>query len=253
MSAAKTNKNRFIYFLFFVKCNLAIFKEALLNLINFKKSELINEGILIKKNYLNKNESEKILKEIKRIENNPSSLKKNSFFNIRNSFDGEENYDSGMIDIINYNKSNSQILKQINIKRIEKIIEKELGFKLFFSGLNIYINKGIIDTRSFHVDSFGAKQHKAFIYLTDVPNESFGPYCYVKKSHKPSINKFRNLWSNYLKKLPLTDMRTYNDKNVIKCLGNKGDLIISSQDGYHRGWPQQKNKKRYLIALRFKK
>lgn len=247
------NNKRMVNFLFFLKSNFSILKNIIFEKFETNKSELNKNGIIIKRRFVSAEVIKSILKKIQQLEKNSKIIKKGTTYNIRKSYDGKKEYDIGMIDIINYHNTETSVLKYIKMKEIEKIISLELKEKLNFDGLNIYINKSVTETRSFHVDSFGAKQHKAFIYLTDVDEDAKGPYCYIKGSHKNTFNKIFNLWYNYINKLPLTDMRKYKGKKITKCLGNKGDLIISSQDGYHRGWPQKEKKERYLIAIKFKK
>ena len=50
---------------------------------------------------------------------------------------------------------------------------------------NIYYTNGITDTRGWHKD---APMVKFFVYLTDVNEEEYGPYCYLPKSHLGDYN-----------------------------------------------------------------
>ena len=247
----KSFSNNLDRILFFLKSHYNLIKVFFREILDFKKTELKSEGIVIYSNYLDKETTNELLNRVKFYEKNPKKLSSKTFFNIRDSSDSKQKYDTGMIDIVNYHKTEKKLINIIDVKRIQKIIEEQSNSKINFKGLNIYINKGIENTRSFHVDSFGANQVKAFIYLSDVLNESYGPYCYVKKSNLLSFEKFKNLYFNFFKGYPLTDIRNFNKKEIYKCIAKKGTLIISCQDGYHRGHPQEKNKERYLITINF--
>ena len=59
---------------------------------------------------------------------------------------------------------------------------------------------------------------------------------------------FKNLLS---KKRKSTDMTIYNKKNIFNATGKRGDLILSSQNGIHRGLPQKEGKERVVLVLSF--
>lgn len=211
-----------------------------------RNSKLLNNGIIIKKKFLDKSTCDEIKKKVKDI-----ILIKKDEIKIRDSYDSYERYDTGMIDISNIDLLYNQLKKKIKYLEIKKVIESELKKKIKLKNINCYINKGVSNTRVFHCDSFGSGQHKSFIYLTDVPNDSYGPYSYIKDSHREILLKFKNIFVNYFKGFPITDGRSHNEKKVIKCYGEKGDLIITSQDGFHRGIPQKEKKERILIMVNF--
>ena len=46
-------------------------------------------------------------------------------------------------------------------------------------------------------------------------------------------------------------MPFYNKNMVFSAIGKKGDLILSSQNGIHRGLPQKEGRKRVVLVLSF--
>lgn len=166
-----------------------------------------------------------------------------------------------MIDISDIDKS-IPIDPKLYTEKLEKIISNATGEKTKFWRLNAYINVGVSNTRDYHVDNFSAN-YKAFIYLADVPDESYGPYSFVKGSHHfyipKYLNIYRNSWLMFLNKIGLSkqvrripDMiKFYNKNQVYHAIGKKGTLVISDQAGLHRGLPQEPNKKRVALIFNF--
>lgn len=115
--------------------------------------------------------------------------------------------------------------------------------------LNAYVNTSVTRTRGFHVDTFNQKL-KAFIYLTDVPTLSDGPYTYVAASHtdtnykKINMALSKNLANN-------TEMPVVNWVSIVPVLGRKGTLVLSDQSGIHRGLPQAEGAQRRAIVMNY--
>jgi hypothetical protein len=157
--------------------------------------------------------------------------------------------DSGMVDIFNIDKIlpyKSKIQEIFSSEFFREILSFKKG-KLKVSNVNAYINSGNITTRGFHFDS-EKNQVKIFIYLTDVSNFNDGPYTFVKKSHldKSSIRINKKL-SFGLKNE--TEAPIVNHNNIYPVFGKKGSMIISNQNGFHRGFPQSKNGYRVVLAI----
>ena len=136
---------------------------------------------------------------------------------------GGRGYDDGMLDIFNTQRviDLNDILKNENLKNILRSLGKKV------KNINTYCNSSILTTREYHRDSSGGNQFKAFIYLTDVSDESYGPYSYIKGTHTEKTN----------------------EGEIVHCTANKGSLIVSNQSGLHRGLPQTKGKNRRLISI----
>ncbi len=164
--------------------------------------------------------------------------------------------DEGMIDMFNYDtsfkKDSGRLRECLSDQVILNIIQKATDISFQPENLNIYFNKDITQTRGFHVDSYGRGQIKGFLYLSDVEDVSYGPYCFVKGSHNDSrienINKEMAKYSN----APQTDAYFFDPRNVFPILGKRGTLVISEQGGIHRGHPQVKGKERLVGVMNYK-
>lgn len=171
-------------------------------------------------------------------------------FNYRNQ-QNSEGPDSGMLDIFNI-ENTIQKISAIDQEKIIKILENVTGQDVFFLRANAYVNNSVKGTRLYHVDNTQPVVYKAFVYLSDVPDISYGPYSFVRKTHRFSfytyLNLFRNLFS---KKYCSTDMPIYPLNKVVNAIGKRGDLFLSSQNGIHRGLPQEDGKKRIALIFSF--
>jgi len=203
-------------------------------------------GIHIENEFLKETDVDLIYQEIKDIvlskdENNSEALIQNR---------GANGHDEGMLDIKHIDSVIPDLFERVNIDEIHSIVQRELGLSLTVSNMNCYWNKGVKNTRGFHADNHTKDQYKAFVYLTDVLDDSYGPYCYVPGSQLASFNRYKCIISNYLKNKPLTDYYANNqDIKFLKAKAPKGTLIISNQNGAHRGWPQEHDKERALISI----
>jgi hypothetical protein len=156
--------------------------------------------------------------------------------------------DEGMIDLWNYDQKMSgetkSLLNKINTHAIGILREAypDAGYEL--KTHNVYINKSVTDTRGIHADSdFFPSRIKSFVYLTDVPDNSYGPFSYVKKSHTGSGIK-------YHRKYDIVEPLTEEDKENYEIYTgiNKGDVVIAAVSGGHRGIPQEQGKLRIAIV-----
>ncbi|WP_156167502.1 hypothetical protein [Thioalkalivibrio versutus] len=115
--------------------------------------------------------------------------------------------------------------------------------------LNLYINRSVMQTRGFHVDSF-KKNIKGFVYLTDVSSLDDGPYCYVRGSHLDGA------WRKANQKLSeiapaKTDSPFIDTRLAVPVLAPRGSLILSDQAGVHRGMPQGRGSERLVLVMRY--
>jgi hypothetical protein len=155
--------------------------------------------------------------------------------------------DDGMLDIFNIDLEIGKIKDIKNDAGICELISEAAGESYSPDNTNVYYNKEVTDTRPFHADSYGG-QYKAFVYLTDVPDKSYGPFAYIPESHKSSFLKRKSTsMLNKIKDNPPTDAIFYDQDKAIYCTAPKGTLIISNQAGYHRGTPQEKGHTRVLV------
>ena len=165
----------------------------------------------------------------------------NNTFNTLNSFHKQQYYylpvidnrgshdritDSGMIDIFNINKLIPETLNYFNTEVMKSILKKitDKDWKLF--RVNLHICDNVNNTGSFHFDSF-EKTIKFSIYLSDVKENGSGPLVFIEKSH--------NIKNNIKQK----------DTKIF--YGNKGDLLVSYQNGFHKKLIQNNSLTYYLV------
>lgn len=156
--------------------------------------------------------------------------------------------DAGMLDIFNIDETIPETAEIRNDEFIADIINTASPKPCAPENINIYLNRSVTDTRGYHFDSYET-QFKAFVYLTDVPDESYGPYSYVKGSHKRSYPRRRleGLLNRARSRKP-TAAISFDEDDIVTFTAPKGTLIISDQTGYHRGIPQEPGRERMLIS-----
>lgn len=156
--------------------------------------------------------------------------------------------DDGMLDIFNIDESISRIGEVKHDEFISDVIDQAGDEKFAPENINIYYNRSVTNTRGYHFDSYNS-QYKAFVYLTDVPNESYGPYSYIEGSHKRSYPRRRaeGIVNRVRGEKPTAAIR-YDSEDVVTFTAPRGTLIISDQTGYHRGIPQEQGKERMIIT-----
>lgn len=156
-------------------------------------------------------------------------------------------YDNGFCDIINAELLFTDIheLDLSFIKEICKKIKPNFNEKndLIY---NIYYTESVQDTRTWHKDG---EIYKFFIYLEDVELDN-GPYSYIKNSNdqKIKLDKNKEITENQINNI--LQQYPYYQKKIY--LGHKGDLIVSNQNGIHRGQPQSLNFKRIVLVIKLR-
>jgi hypothetical protein len=159
--------------------------------------------------------------------------------------------DDGMLDVFNVDLAVSEVADFKNEKKIQRMISEAVGEQFTPDNVNVYVNKSVTDTRDFHADTYAGK-FKSFVYLTDVLNESYGPFAYVKGSHDSSkIKQKVSKLTNKVRGNPDTDAVFYDESDVIKCTAPRGTLIIANQAGYHRGISQKQGRERMLLTTSY--
>jgi hypothetical protein len=136
------------------------------------------------------------------------------------------NNDIGMIDIFNIDKLFPSLFKLFDIELILIILNKITGIKWKLLRSNIQICSNVSNPNSFHFENVD-KCIKYTIYLSDILNEDYGPPIYIEKTH---ISK-----------------TSIKNENIKTFLGNKGDVLISYQNGIHRKLPQKNNTVGFLV------
>lgn len=159
--------------------------------------------------------------------------------------------DDGMIDVFNIDDIVPQVQSFKTDKDIQNIISTAADEPYSPDNVNVYWNRSVTTTRDFHADTYGG-QFKSFVYLTDVPDRSFGPFSYVPGSHRTSTMKQKvSEVVNKIKGRPSTDAVFYDEEDLLYCTAPKGTLIIANQAGYHRGHPQGEGRERMLLTTSY--
>ena len=216
-----------------------------------KAKELLENGIIVKENFLDDEKVEYILNQLIEILNNYElkpgkiDLGNGSFRDVRGY---DKNADIGKVDWFHIDKIID--ISSVDLEYIKSILN-EISTDLELKNFNSYIDKGVTTARGFHADSYGVLHYKAFIYLTNVPSLEYGPYTYIKKSHLDFKNRILNQIKNKIFNKERTDVTIYKKKLVSPMLAKKGTLIISDQTGFHRGWPQKNDKFRAILTMNF--
>jgi len=163
--------------------------------------------------------------------------------------------DLGMVDIFNFDRLFGSQGHQLKAALAEPIVQQlfsESGMKWRPRNLNVYVNRSVIKTRGFHVDSYGSRQIKAFIYLTNVFELSCGPYTYVLGSHRSDAFQRANIALTSMgPPFGSTDVLFVDANKVMPFLARAGTLIVSDQSGAHRGYPQDAAASRVIAVLNF--
>jgi hypothetical protein len=221
--------------------------------------KLAEEGVISVQGYLEQDTCDKIKREVKEKVNNDAYEKANDDMSGSDLMEasrtvlvergGEWDWDQGMLDIFNIDETIPEAAEIKGDDFISGIINKaDQSVKYTPENINVYFNKSVTNTRGYHADSYDG-QYKAFVYLTDVPDESYGPYSYIKGSHKKTkVRRKVEGAINRMRGTHPTNAISYNEDNVVKFTAPKGTLIISDQSGYHRGMPQKEGKERMLIS-----
>jgi hypothetical protein len=162
-----------------------------------------------------------------------------------------------MLDIFNMDLAIPGLKDLKEDEFIQDVISKAAEESYTAGNLNIYVNRSVTDTRDYHADTYAGK-YKSFVYLTDVPNVSYGPFSYVKESHwdaSPETSglriRLRKFINEKIRSVPSTNAVFYKPWKVKTCTASKGALIIANQAGLHRGMPQEDGKERMLVSTSY--
>lgn len=163
---------------------------------------------------------------------------------------GLNGFDRNMTEIFNVHK-----IIEIPTQRIDEFVSKTtkaMGHSSATTEFSAYVNKGVKDIRGFHrdVNVTGNKiLYKLFVYLTDVPDYTYGPHSYIPGTHRlDTCQAYANqLVGNY------TDPNEYDfDLMPIVFTGQRGTMIMTTQSGMHRGLPQLNNKERIILVCKIR-
>jgi len=219
---------------------------------------LREEGVLKRESFLSDNELSLILSEVdtlvheKDIYNVQPDLA-NTYESLRESKEYVINRrvptrdgDDGLIDVWNidryFSPESQNILEKIKTHSLN-VIERSFETKYKFFTHNLYVNRGV-RTRGIHADSdIFPSRVKSFCFLTDVPDETYGPFSYIKGTHLEGGKKYHRRYDIYE---PLSGEE--RDNYEVYTGIEKGDLVIAAVAGAHRGLNQEKDKVRIVLV-----
>ena len=159
--------------------------------------------------------------------------------------------DDGMIDVFNVDNRVPEVKSFKEDEMINDIINSAASESYSPDNVNVYWNRSVTTTRDFHADTY-RDQFKSFVYLTDVPDRSYGPFSYIKGTQDISgLKIYISKKINSIKGNPSTDAVFYDEDDVTYFTAPKGTLIISNQAGYHRGDPQEEGRERMLVTTSY--
>lgn len=159
--------------------------------------------------------------------------------------------DDGMLDLFNMELRVPGLASFKDDEFVAGIVNGATDEHYTADTVNVYVNRSVTETRGYHADTYTGK-FKSFLYLTDVPDESYGPFAYLRGSHDHSLvtRKVSQL-VNHLRGAPHTDAVLYDESKATVCTAPRGTLIVANQAGYHRGIPQEPGRERMLATTTY--
>jgi hypothetical protein len=156
-----------------------------------------------------------------------------------------------MIDIFNMDLLVDEIEAIKTDPEINEIINRAASKEYMPTNINTYIRRSVRNPAPYHADSYS--KFKSFVYLTDVPDQSYGPFSYVEGTHDvPVAEKFATVFLNQLKGHSGAPRAIVPDPTVAKhATAPKGTLIIANQAGYHKGHTQAEGRERVLLTTSY--
>ena len=170
--------------------------------------------------------------------------------------DGRSGSDAGMIDIFHPERLSESLNSSIRTCLQESVIQKLLLVSSFnqmrVKCRNLYLNRGVQDTRSYHCDGRSLK-FKSFVYLSDVQSLADGPYCFVPRSQRRRRLWWRNARYNKQHGLGPFEFSQLQGTEAIALFAKSGDMVLSSQRGAHCGHPQHPEARRAVLVNMFQR
>lgn len=159
--------------------------------------------------------------------------------------------DNGMMDVFHPERlvpsREDLLLDCLHEDLVGQLATQAFRQDLRVSCRNLYINRGVENTRFYHCDGERVKV-KSFVYLSDVDSLDVGPYCYVKHSHLNVSLRRRNQAFNHQHKLNKHEYRQLNGCSGLPIFCRAGDMVVSAQHGAHRGHPQAPSAQRAVLV-----
>jgi len=133
---------------------------------------------------------------------------------------------NGLLEVYNPERIMTFLDGTVDMKLVTTILKKLTGVQWKFSRMNLKFMNNVVKPQRVHVDD-QETCIKFCIYLSHVNDINQGPNIYIEGSHK--------------------DEKAVHDRNKIKVFnGNKGDVLVSYQNGYHGKAPNPNTITAYL-------
>lgn len=155
--------------------------------------------------------------------------------------------DWGMLDVFHVDRWVPELGELAGQPHLLDTFSHVAGASVILESVHLYLNDSVTQTRGLHADSY-SPEFKAFWYLTDVPDPSFGPHIYVRGSHRPGWQRFVNQRLSEERGIAPTDVFVYDPEQLQVVLGRRGSLVLSDQRGAHRGMPQVQGRRRLVLV-----
>lgn len=220
---------------------------------------LADDGVVVVENYFDEQKCDQLYSNISTaIQQDDIDVTKGSTHSYRelSNWDGavaneRTGRDEGMIDVFNLDSIIPEVESFKNDDLVMDTINQAASEEFSPDNVNTYWNRSVTETRDFHADTYAGK-YKSFLYLTDVPDRSYGPFGFIKGSHNVSGMKIKaTSLVNRIKGKPSTNAVFYDTDDIEYYTAPKGTLIIANQAGYHRGHPQEEGKERMLLTTSY--
>jgi hypothetical protein len=139
----------------------------------------------------------------------------------------------GFYDFYQAQRIFPNLLEIFQIKTLEAILQKTTSRAWRFHRCNIHICNHVRNPESFHTDGL-QDEIRVLIYLSDILEENQGAPVFIKGTHTRE---------GRAKGIRREDVKTF-------C-GEKGDLLVSYENGLHRRLPQEQPSINGFIAIHF--
>ncbi len=139
--------------------------------------------------------------------------------------------DVGVIDFFNVDRLFPQVKTYFDMGVMQAILLKTTGIEWKMTRVNLQIYNNVMNTNQFHVDTGNERNIKFTIFITNILDEMNGAPAFIEGSH---INK---------KNVKLSNSRIFT--------GERGAVLISYQNGYHRKIPMKMGGTNVFLTFHF--
>lgn len=139
--------------------------------------------------------------------------------------------DVGVVDIYNADRLFPQIRNYFDLNLMNMLLMKTTGIEWKLTRVNLQIHSNVQNPMSFHFDGGNEKNIKFMIYLCDIKDDLSGPPVFMDSTHR---NK---------KNIKPSQSKIFH--------GEKGDVLISYQNGFHRKLSQKVQGTNMFLTFHF--